>query len=254
MKQLTFLFLLIWSSLSGFQLLAQEADSSRIKPAVDLPAKKEKKEKPEKLFVEHDLRVGVDLSTIILGAITPVRSGIDLSLEYKLTHNWFLMLEAGQQTYEKETEKLHYKSDGQYFRLGADYNLRKSVEKNDRDIYYIGFRYGFSRYEQEIPFYNIYNSYWGNSQASIAPEKGTAHWMEVVTGFKVEILKNFYVGMGMRLKTFIKRSKTNIEPVQFVPGYARNYNSGVFNFNYTVYYNIPLNYKKQKIAVYEKGQ
>jgi len=80
----------------------------------------------------------------------------------------------------------------------------------------------------------------------------TAHWAEFVTGFKVEVIKNWYLGMGVRTKFFIYRNKNLIEPVQFVPGYGRNYSSTVIGFNYTVYYTIPLNYKKKKIAVYEK--
>ncbi len=254
MKQLTFLFLLIWSSTGGFLLFAQSVDTGRIKPAIDKPVLKEKKVKKEKVFVEHDLRFGIDISTLIIGAVTPVRTGIDLSAEYKLTPRWFVVAEGGYQSYEKNNDKISYLSKGKYFRVGGDYSLRFAEEKNDRDIYYLGFRYGFAQFNQEIPYYFLYNSFWGNSEGSMASEKGQAHWIEVVTGFKVEVLKNFYLGMNIRLKSFIHRTKTNIEPVQFVPGYARNYNSGVFNFNYTISYNIPMNYRKQKIAVYENGR
>lgn len=251
MKRLMYICLWMLSSLSTIHVYSQEAEQGRVKPSKVDATEFVETEKPEKEFVNRDLRIGIDISTIISGAITPIRRGIDLSLEYTLTPNIFLMLEGGNQYYEKENARVHYISKGNYIRLGIDYNLRKPVEKNDHDIYYIGGRLAYSKFEQEIPFYLLTNGYWGNTTSSIRPYNGYAYWFEFVTGFKVEVLKNWYLGMGARLKFFISRSKTKIEPVGFVPGYARNYNTSVFDFNYTIYYNIPLNYKKTKQAVHE---
>ncbi len=240
-------------SLLAVEVGAQEVDSSRFKVAEEKPFEVAKEEK-EKEFIRHDLRIGVDLSTIISGALTPIRRGVDLSVEYNIKPKIFLMLEGGYNYYEKESVRIQYNSKGSYIRLGFDYNLRNPVSENDRDIFYMGLRYAYSRFTQEVPMYLLVNGYWGNSISSFGPEDGYAHWWEFVTGFKVEVLKNWYLGMGMRLKSFISRSKTNIEPVQFVPGYAKSYNSGVLNFNYTVSYNIPLNYKKKKLPVYERNK
>ena len=160
-------------------------------------------------------------------------------------------MEGGYQYYEKENIRVRYISQGNYIRLGVDYNVRKPVEKNDHDIYYLGARLAYSKFEQEVPSYLLVNGYWGNTTSSIRPYDGYAFWFEFVTGFKVEVLKNWYLGMGARIKFFINRDKTKIEPVGFVPGYARNYNTSVFDFNYTIYYNIPLNYKKTKQAIHE---
>lgn len=253
MKRLILRCFWILVSLIASQVWAQEADSSRFKVADDGPFEI-KEEKKEKEFFRHDLRVGIDLSTLISGALVPIRRGVDLSVEYNIKPKIFLMLEGGYNYYEKETLRIKYNAQGSYIRLGFDYNLRNPISENDRDIFYMGFRYGYSRFTQEVPMYLLVNGYWGNSISSFGPEVGYAHWWEFVTGFKVEVLKNWYLGMGMRLKSFISRSKTNIEPVQFVPGYAKSYNSGVMNFSYTISYNIPLNYKKTKQAVYEKNK
>jgi len=256
MKAKLLIYTCLWILLNSFlanQAFAQEVDSSRVKVAEDEPYEL-KKEKKEKIFFQRDLRIGIDLSTMISGAISPVRRGLDLSLEYTIKPRVFLMLEGGYNYFEKENKRIQYISKGNYIRIGADFNMRKPTEENDRDIYYLGFRYGYSRFEQEVPWFLLLNGYWGNTLSSFEAEKGYAHWLEFVTGFKVEIIKNWYLGMGMRLKFFIYRSKTNIEPVQYVPGYAKNYNSGVLDFNYTVYYNIPLNYKKKKLAVYERNK
>lgn len=254
MKPKRLILLCAWILISSFanHVCAQEVDSSRIKVAEDKPFEYEQ-EKHAKVFIPHDLRIGIDISTIISGAISPIRRGVDLSFEYNIKPKIFLMLEGGYNYFEKETIRVKYISQGNYIRLGFDYNLRTPVSENDRDIYYMGFRYAYSRFQQEVPSYLLVNGFWGNTSSSIAPEDGYAHWIEFITGFKVEVLKNWYLGMGMRLKMFIARSKTTIEPVQYVPGYAKNYNTSVMDFNYTIYYNIPLNYKKKKLAVYERN-
>jgi len=252
-KKLIYICLWIWISFLANELSAQSIDSSRIKPAVNETAVEDNFIKAEKQQIEHDLRIGVDISTLISGAITPIRRGLDLSFEYNFTPKLFLMLEGGYQYYERENIRVKYISEGNYLRVGVDYNVRKPVEQNDHDIYYIGGRVGYSTFEQEVPYYLLVNEFWGNSESSLGRVKNYAYWVEFVTGFKVEILKNWFLGMGLRLKMFVNRDKNSIEPVQFVPGYARNYNSSVADFNYTIYYNIPLNYKKKKQLVYDKA-
>lgn len=257
MKAKLLIFTWLWIlliSLGAGQTFAQVVDSSRLKVAEDIPFEKERKPQKPKIFFNRDLRIGVDISTLISGAISPVRTGLDLSLEYTIKPKIFLVLEGGYNYFEKENDRIQYVSKGNYIRVGADFNMRNPVHINDRDIFYLGFRYGYSRFEQEVPWFLLLNGYWGNTYSSFEPEKGYAHWLEFITGFKVEVLKNWYLGMGVRLKFFLARSKTNIEPVQYVPGYAKNYNSGVLDFNYTISYNIPLNYKKEKLATYERSK
>jgi hypothetical protein len=253
-NQLICVWLLMLISIFSVDLWAQENDTSRLKLAVNKQDTPKEKVNTEKEKIKHDLRLGIDISTLISGAITPVRRGLDLSVEYNWTPKLFLMLEGGYQYFQRENIRVEYISKGNYIRLGFDYNVRNAVEKNDYDIYYLGARIGYSRFSQEVPFYLLNNDFWGNSSSSIGEVDNYAYWAEFVTGFKVEVLKNWFLGMGLRLKMFIKRNKNTIEPVQFVPGYARNYNSAVADFNYTIYYNIPLNYKKEKQLVYERKE
>lgn len=253
-KRLIYLWLLILISFSTNHLLAQSNDTSRMKPAVNETALKKSQHDKEKEQIDHNIRLGIDISTLISGAITPVRKGLDLSIEYNLSPKLYVLLEGGYQYYEKENIRIKYISSGNYLRVGVDYNLRAPVEKNDHDIYYIGGRIGYSDFQQEVPYYLLVNGFWGNSESSLPSVGNYAYWAEFVTGFKVEVLKNWFLGMGLRLKMFLHRDKNSIEPVQFVPGYARNYNSSVADFNYTIYYNIPLNYKKKKQLVYDKTE
>ena len=249
-KALIFFCITAVISLFGLKVNAQEVDSSRYQKSAAKPMEIIEPEK-EKVFVEHDLRIGIDIHNYLLGVISPYRTGIDLNLEYNLTPDLSILIEGGYNYFEKQNVRIEYISKGSYFRTGIDYNLRKGMGPNDRDYYYIGARYGFSLFNQEVPEYILVNGFWGNTLGEIPSEDAYAHWLEMITGFKVEFLKNWYLGMNLRLKFFLHRSKGAIEPVQYVPGYSQNYNSAVMDFNYTISYNIPLNYKKKKIAVYD---
>jgi len=249
-KALIFFCFTALISLFGPKVSAQVVDSSRYQKSVDKPMEIVVAEK-KNVFVEHDLRIGIDMHNYILGIMTPYRTGIDLNLEYNLTHDLSVLVEGGYNYFERENVRVSYISKGSYIRAGVDYNLREDMGANDRDFYYIGARYGFSLFEQEVPEYVLVNGFWGHSIGHMSNEEAYAHWFEMVSGFKVEIIKNWYLGMNLRLKFFIHRSKGGIEPVQYVPGYSQNYNSAVLDFNYTISYNIPLNYKKKKIAVYD---
>ena len=237
-------------SLFGLRLSAQEVDSSRFQHSVEKAIIQEEPVK-EKVFVEHNLRIGIDVHNYILGVISPYRTGVDLNFEYNLTHDLSVLIEGGYNYFEKENTRVKYISKGNYFRTGIDYNLREGIGSNDRDYYYIGARYGFSMFSQQVPYYVLANGFWGNTTGEMSEEDAFAHWAEIVTGFKVEVIRNWYLGMNLRLKFFLYRYKGAIEPVQYVPGYSQNYNSAVLDFNYTISYNIPLNYKKKKIAVYD---
>jgi len=239
-------------SLFSLNVNAQEADSSRFQAAVSRPLEFDESEEVSHIAVNHDLRLGIDIHNYILGAISPYRTGLDLNIEYNLSKDLFVIIEGGYNYFRKENIRINYVSEGKYIRLGVDYNLREPKEANDKDIYYIGARLAYSQFTQEVPKYLLVNGYWGNSTAFLAKEDAFAYWAELLTGFKVEVLKNWYLGMGLRLKFLLHRSKGAIEPVQFIPGYSQNYNSAVMDFNYTISYNIPLNYKKKKIAVYEE--
>lgn len=255
MNTKTLIFILFLVGISS-QLCAQDrppSDSAlrlQTSPAPS-PSAAPNKAARTQTHIDRDIRIGVDISTMVLGILTPKRMGLDLSAETQISQSIYAIAEGGYQSYEKSNTYLQYKAQGSYYRLGIDWNMRKPKTQNDEDILYLGARYAFSPFTQEIPTYIISDGDWGNSQGHIAAEQATAHWVEAIIGFKVEVLKNLFLGMGARFKVLLHSTAKDIAPVVYVPGYARNYNTLVFNFNYNIYYNIPWHYKKHKIAVYE---
>lgn len=74
----------------------------------------------------------------------------------------------------------------------------------------------------------------------------TAHWLELVLGMKVELLKNFYAGASIRLGILLGNSSDGF-PNYWIPGFNRVREGARFgaSYNYSMTYLIPL-YKKEK--------
>ena len=113
---------------------------------------------------------------------------------------------------------------------------------------YMGFRYGFSLFEQTLNNYTINT---GNNvfdpiqnTTTITQDGLTAHWTEFVIGLKAEIYDNLFIGISGSYKIMIHVE----DPVNFktlyAPGFNRVYESNTgFGFNYTISYLIPFKKK-----------
>ena len=113
----------------------------------------------------------------------------------------------------------------------------------DNEIF-IGARYGFSTFSQELHQYTI-------DPSLILPEFNetentkfsslNAHWIEFQVGMKSEVMTNLFLGFSLSLKKMIAtKEPTNFQNLT-VPGFDRVYLNDVgFSFNYTISYRIPL--------------
>lgn len=239
-----FSFLLLISS----SVLAQEktvgADDNRMKKSEE-PIK-EGKPKKQKVFFERDLKMGWDVSNLIVGALSSSRTGIDFSIDYALSKNLYGIVEAGINKYNETTDAMDYFSEGTYFRLGIDSKMAENERNFSRDIFYLGARYAFATFEQRLENYQINSSYWPSETGDNLSFNSQAHWAEAIVGFKVEVIKNIYLGLGLRFKFMIlKTGDETLKPAPYIPGYGKTSGTLVIGFNYNVYYNLPLNYSKK---------
>ncbi|MBN1649853.1 MAG: hypothetical protein JW857_00915 [Bacteroidales bacterium] len=202
--------------------------------------------KKQKTFFERDLKIGWDVSNILLGALSPKRSGLDFSIDMTLKENLYGIIELGNNNYEGYSDIMTYLSKGNYFKLGLDFDMRKNKADKSRDIFYLGLRYAFASFQQEMQNYSLSASYWPPITDQNAVFHNQAHWVEAITGFKVEVFKNMYLGLGLRFKLRLLQTGDKIlNPAPFIPGFGKTTGALVVGFNYNLYYNLPLNYKKK---------
>ena len=204
-----------------------------------------------KILKINKLRIGFDL-------FKPIKSssdGDDLNYEFvsdlQITENLYLAAEYGLIDRLIEDENINFNSNGSFLRFGFDYNMFKNWVGMDNSIY-IGLRYASSNFSNKIESYNIRNSdsYFSNTVENdfetIDHSNLSGNWIEVVTGIKVEMFNNIYLGLSFRLNKLLSTKKPNNFDNLFIPGFNKvtDNNTWGSGFNYTLTYSIPLRKKK----------
>ena len=241
--KLTHTWVFYISLLSFCYSVSQENDNITINDSLNL-----KKEK------SINLRVGFDLYRIILSRVSDDFDGFEIVGDFKVNENFFIALELGNLDITKQVEQVNFTTNGNYFKVGFDYNMFENLEGMNNHIT-LGARIGSSRHDQTLNSYTILDRtrYWTNSDLPITNGFATgersdlnALWFEVVLNFKVQILKNIYTGISLRLNRLISdKIPSNFDNI-YIPGFNKKTQDNVFGagFNYTLTYNFSLLSKK----------
>jgi len=201
------------------------------------------------------MRFGCDISRFALYQLNHDRKDIEFSFDTEVKHNLFATAEAGVEFSSKESDLISYKSSGAYGRIGVDYNiLKRDKYQKGRDLVFVGFRYGFYEMVQQTDKYTIPGPYFGDTVTGSYPSKNlNGHWVELVFGIKVEIVKNLFLGASLRGKILIYSTK-DINFPYYMPGYGNGGNTTNFDANYSIYYQIPIMKVKPKTIVRAKHE
>jgi len=214
----------------------------------------------------YGLRVGADISKLILSFADEDYTGLELVGDYRLTRKLYLAAEIGNET-KRQDESLNntvlydYETSGSYIKAGVDMNTYTNWYGMNNAIT-IGGRYAFASFSQDLNNYSLYESNQFFNPEFLPGEKPnrefsglSASWLEFVVGAKVELFANIFVGMSARLGFLITNSEDEQFPNLWIPGFNKvtdGSNFGV-NYNYSISYFIPL-YKKAKKNKEENDQ
>lgn len=191
------------------------------------------------------IRFGADLFKLTRSFYDKNYKGIEFVGDYRLTKNYYLAAELGNENKTTEDVRLSSTAKGTYIKAGFDYNSYENW-LDMRNMVFIGLRYGASTFSQQLNSYKLYNTstYFPEAPTVISGETFnglSAQWLEVVVGMKAEVLKNIYVGFSVRMNKILSNTKPENFDNLYIPGFNRTYNGdfGV-GFNYTVSYFLPL--------------
>ncbi|MDP5230126.1 MAG: DUF6048 family protein [Cellulophaga sp.] len=203
---------------------------------------------------KYGLRVGVDLSKILLSTLDENYTGLELVGDYRLKQNLYIAAELGNEKLTKQEDLYNFTTSGSYLKLGVDYNVYENWFGMN-NLIHVGGRYAFSTFGNTLNNYQIFstNRYFENEQfafgSDIAEEFNglNASWIEAVIGTKVELFSNLYLGASVRLGILITNKEDNRFPNLWIPGFNKVTDNSRFgaSYNYTISYFIPL-YKKTK--------
>ena len=205
---------------------------------------------------KYGVRFGADISKLIQSFYDKNYIGIEFVGDYRLTKNYYLAGELGNENTTVEDNRLSFTTQGTYLKVGFDYNSYENW-LDMRNMLYIGMRYGASTFSQTLNSYNIYNTsnYFPEAPTVISGEKFnglTSQWIEVVFGLKAEVLKNIYLGFSIRMNRLLTNTKPDNFDNLYIPGFNRTYNGDFgIGFNYSVSYFLPL-YKTKSTKKEEK--
>lgn len=206
--------------------------------------KKYKPKRVDQYIHMKGLRFGIDVTRPFQDLWTKGnRYGNEFSADMEILPNLFPVFETGYDVMKIKTSYVDYSSNGSYSRIGFDYNLLTAENEKDKDIFYIGLRYGFAFAGQKVNRYTI-DSYWGQIDGSFGNQTYFAHWTEFLFGIKGQIFNNLYMGWTIRGKMKLKNKDLGIPPMYFIPGYGKAEKGFNLDFTYSVYYNIPWDFRK----------
>ena len=191
------------------------------------------------------IRFGADIFKLTRSFYDKNYKGIEFVGDYRLTKNYYLAAELGNENKTTEDDRLNTTAKGTYIKVGFDYNSYENW-LDMRNMVFIGLRYGASTFSQQLNSYKLYNTstYFPEAPTVVSGEKFnglSAQWIEVVVGMKAEVLKNIYIGFSVRMNRLLSNTKPENFDNLYIPGFNRTYNGdfGV-GFNYTVSYFLPL--------------
>ena len=212
----------------------------------------------DSLTVKKNL-INVDKLSIGIDLYKPIYSNInndDLSYEIlaslRIFENFSIASEIGSLDKYIEDENINFTSTGEYIKFGFDYNLFNNWTGMDNSIY-LGMRFATSSFDNKIENYIIRSpdAYWSNNVTSnfetINHSNQNANWIEFLVGIKVETIKNFYLGISLRLNRLLSNTTPNNFSNLYIPGFNKvtDDNSWGSGFNYTLTYSLPLNFNKK---------
>ena len=207
---------------------------------VDTLKKREKK--------PYTIRFGLDLSKPFMTQLDKGYFGLELVGDIRLFSEFYGAIELGNEKKTQQSEQINYTTTGNYIKLGFDYNLFKNWKGMNNAIY-LGLRIGNSFHKQKVNEYEPYqiNHYWPAEIIKKGPEIReqdalSARWVEVVTGIKVKMINNIYMGFSLRLNRLMSDIRPDNFDNLYIPGFNKKTDENVWGagFNYTITYAIPV--------------
>jgi hypothetical protein len=199
----------------------------------------------------YGLRLGMDISRPLFSSLYSNYNGLEIVADYRIKKNVYVAAEIG---FEEKTSIEDYSnstSKGNYIRLGLNYNAYKNWLDMNNEVF-VGYRYGFSLFNQTLNNYttNVSDLENGSYFPAVLNTIGqastslNAHWSEFMIGIKAETLQNLFIGFSFSYKILMSVKDPENFKTLFSPGFNRIFESNTgFGINYTISYLIPFSKK-----------
>ena len=195
-------------------------------------------------YIPTGLRLGTDLISIIKSRVTKNFTGWEVNADVDF-YRYYLAVDYGTwarrdsiSPFQTSAGKGYYENHGHYYRAGLDINFL--LKDPDRNMFFIGFRYGHSNFDEKLS-YAYKDSIYGNVSNAISSTGLRGHWFEITTGLRVKIFPGFWMGYNARLKFSPGASGGQGQLATYdIPGYGLAEKTIYWGFNYQLFWRIPF--------------
>lgn len=202
--------------------------------AVDSSSKKKVKEPYERQF-----RLMFDVYQPISNLIAPGQYTYEISVDYAISKDAFVVFEAGNGGGKVDYDNLKYNSNNTFFKLGIEKSFFAPMYTGDWDMLVIGARYGIGFGQRGDATFTIPNPFGGTSVGESPAKNYMAHWGEVLAGLRFELLPRFYMGWNVRMRfNFTPGIFDGQVAPKHMAGFGQADKATSFGFNYYIGYAI----------------
>lgn len=190
------------------------------------------------------VKLGIDPGTLGYMIFSEKRRFFEIEGDIDIDR-FFVVANYGSSSFKLNEDTYVYENDGSYLRLGADINfMQKDPHLN---VAFFGLRYASSSFTDKLDYDTkaIIQSEigWPSTRETVSNANAKANWYEMVTGFKIRVVKQLYMGFTIRFKLMMDvKQIENLRPY-YIPGFGKNINTSAFGFNYYVSYRLPFRKK-----------
>lgn len=188
--------------------------------------------------LQKELRLGVDLFQPIIHAGNEQTKGYEISADYRLNKTIYLVAEGGFGHSDYQYPELSYTTKNSFVRVGFDKSLLPEISKNDRDMAFVGLRYGLALIHRGTASFVYQDPLYGSTYGTVAGKNMQAHWLEITGGVKVFLWKNIWAGWQVRGKFLLNQKAFRELAPDYLAGYGRGDKNTNFGFNFYVGYGL----------------
>ena len=193
----------------------------------------------------YGLRAGIDLASLIRTGIDKEYTGFQILADYRLSKRLYIAGEIGNESLDRTSERVDYKTSGSFIKAGVDYNFYQNWLDMDNMIYG-GARLGYANMSQTLNRYdyNIDNNYFPIFTNAVDREFSGLKmvWLEIQLGFKVQVLNNLYLTANLQLKRRLSEKAPDNFDNLYAPGFGRTFDTNDIGvgYSYGITYRIPF--------------
>ncbi len=215
-------------------ILVRSADSILVKNDTTTALKIDSVKVKEKHF--QYFRVGVDVSKIIRSSLTNKYSTFEFLAEGIWKSNLHYVAEGGFATANTFGDNVSFTSTSYFTRIGFDKYFFGSLYKGDLDNAFIGARFGWAHHDRAEATATLWDPFYGNTIITMPPASQNLYWISLTGGFRMEVIKNVFLGWNIRGKFFLNpRTFQELTP-EYLAGYGAAKKQPVFDYNLYLLY------------------